>query len=389
MANPHKAHFLLDPSVTYLNFGSFGACVKPVFEQYRKFQLELETEPAQFFFKLGPAYLKQSREALGQYINCDGDDLVYTPNPSYGVNIVAKSFPLERGDEVLTTDLEYGACERTWNYYCRKAGAVLKRMPLPFPLQSPAQITEALMSGVTERTKLVFVSHLTSTTALVLPVKEIADRCRKLGIPVFIDGAHAAGHITCDLKDLDPDMYTGACHKWMLTPKGSAFLYVKKQWQNKMDPLVVSWGYESASPSHSQFLDYHEGQGTRDYSAFLTIPAAIGFMEEHDWRSVSKACKKLVRDNAQKIADALGATLLFPATEEFIGQMLSVPVNTPAPERLQKELFDKYRIELPVMRHGIRVLLRYSVNAFNDQSDLDRLYDALLEIRKKTDLLPG
>ena len=253
-----KQHFLLRPDITFLNFGSFGACVKPVFERYQQFQRELEEDPVQFITVTGPRYLQEAREALGTYIGCGADDTVFVTNPSYAVNAVAKSFSLQPGDEVLTTDLEYGACDRTWDYYCKKAGARYVRQPIPLPLQSREQFLDAFFSGLSPRTKLIFISHLTSSTALRLPVELVCERARQEGIPVFIDGAHAPGHVPLDLAALDPDYYTGACHKWMMTPKGSSFLYAKKDKQNGIDPLIVSWGYQALFPSSSQFLDYHQ-----------------------------------------------------------------------------------------------------------------------------------
>jgi len=190
-----------------------------------------------------------------------------------------------------------------------------------------------------------------------------------------------------DLTRFRPDIYVGACHKWMMTPKGSAFLYVRKELQPYFDPLLISWGYGGETASGSRFLDYHQGQGTRDFSAFLTIPAAIRFMEDHQWTAVTAACRSLVRENAGRFADLLGATLLCPVGGTFLGQMLSIPINTPDPEKLKRRLFDDYRIEIAVNKQERRTLLRYSVNGFNGEEDLDRLYSALQEIAAENHLL--
>ena len=376
---PLSSHFLLRPDITYLNFGSYGACVRPVFENYQQWQKELEMEPCEFMNVTGPEYLKQSRSALADYIHCDADDLVYVTNPSYAANIVAKSFPLKPGDEVLSTNLEYGACDRTWNYYCKKAGARFVRYPAAFPLVSKEQFVQDFTSEINERTRLIFISQITSVTGLILPVAEICAIARQRGTLVFIDGAHVPGHIPLDISQLQPDMYTGACHKWMLTPKGSSFLYVRKALQSLIDPLVVSWGYDSEFPSDSQFLDYHELQGTRDFSAFLTVLEAIRFMKEHDWESVAADCRELVRGNAMRFCDLVGSKPITPVTEDFIGQMFSIPIKTKEPRLFQKLLFERYRIEVPVMVQNGNAYLRYSVNAFNSQEDLDKLFDALQE----------
>lgn len=372
-----KSHFLLDPEITFLNFGSFGACPKPIFENYQHFQLELEREPVQFIVKKGPEYLHQSREALGNYIGCAADNLVYVPNPTYAVNIVAKNLKLREGDEILTTDLEYGAMDRTWNYYCRQSGAKYVRQPIQLPLVSKEQFLEDFWKGYSAKTKAIFISHITSSTGLIFPVKELCAEAKKRGLLTIVDGAHVPGHIPLNLAELEADIYTGACHKWMMTPKGSSFLYVKPEFQSWMDPLVISWGYESAMPSHSQFLDYHEFNGTRDFSAYLTIPAAIDFLAENNWWNVAAECRKLAQKNYQRFCELAGSKPLAPVTDEFIGQMCSIPIKTNDPVKLKQELFEKHRIEIPVMPHGSQAYLRYSIQAFNSQEDLDLLYDVM------------
>jgi isopenicillin-N epimerase len=382
-----KSQFLLRPDISFLNFGSFGACPKPIYEDYQKWQLELETEPVQFIAVNGPEYLKKSREALAQYINCNADDLVYVTNPSYAINIIAKSLKLEAGDEVLSTNLEYGALDRTWNYYCKRAGAKFVRQAIELPLVSKEKFIEDFFKGLTNRTKAIFISQITSTTALIFPVKEICEIAKAKGLLTIVDGAHVPGHIPLDLTQIEADVYTGACHKWMCTPKGCSFLYVKKEFQPLFDPLVVSWGYESMYPSHSQFLDYHQMQGTRDFSAFLTVPKAIAFLKEHNWTAVAAACRQLAHSNYQRFCDLLGSKPLSPVTDEFLGQMCSVPIKTSQAEKLQRLLFEKYQIEIPLMKQDDRVFIRYSIQAFNTQQDLDNLYAALKEIKAGTDLI--
>jgi len=385
--NSIKSQFLLDPNVTYLAFGSYGSCPKPIFDDYQKWQLELEREPAQFITVNGPTYLKGSREALAQYINCSADDLVYTTNPSYAINIIAKSFKLNAGDEILTTNFEYGALDRTWNYYCKKAGAKYVRQPIELPIVSKEKFIEQFFSGLTNKTKAIFISQITSTTALIFPVKEICEIAKAKGLMTIVDGAHVPGHIHLDLAELKADVYTGACHKWMMTPKGCSFLYVKKEFQNLFDPLVISWGYESAYPSNSQFLDYHQMQGTRDFSAFLTVPKAIEFLKENNWIKVAADCRELARKNLLRFCDLLGTKPLCPVTDDFLGQMCSIPIKTSQPEKLQRLLFEKYKIEIPVMKHEHYVFIRYSIQGYNTQEDLDILYNALKEIIDGKDLI--
>jgi len=379
--------FLLDPAISYLNFGAFGACPRPIFDDYQRWQRELEWEPTQFMNVNGPRYLEQSRQALAAYINCDPNDIVYTTNPSYAMNIIAKSFPLQPGDEILSTDLEYGACDRTWKYYCEKKGAVYIRRPVRLPVTSKEELIADFLGGITPRTKAIFFSHITSTTALVLPAFELCAAARRRGLITIVDGAHIPGHLPLDLGDLPADIYTGACHKWMMTPKGSSFLYVRRELQQLFDPLVIHWGFNSVNPSHSRFLDYHQTQGTRDYAAFLTIPRAIEFMQENQWPDVAAACRRLVRDNALRFCALLGAEPICPITEEFVGQMFAIQIQTTDADLLKRYLFETFRVEVAVNRHEDRTLLRYSINAFNGPNDLDRLFAALQQTAEQTSLL--
>jgi isopenicillin-N epimerase len=203
----------------------------------------------------------------------------------------------------------------------------------------------------------------------------------------IVDGAHVPGHIALNLAEIKADIYTGACHKWMCTPKGCSFLYVKKEFQDMFDPLVISWGYESEHPSNSQFLDYHQTQGTRDFSAFLTVPKAIQFLTENNWPQVAAGCRAIAHSNYARFCDLLGTEPLCPITDEFLGQMCSTIINTSEPDKIQRILFKKYKIEIPVMQKDDTVFIRYSIQAYNSQQDLDKLYNALSEIISQTDLI--
>ena len=376
--------FLLRKDITFLNFGSFGATPVPIFDAYQKWQRVLEAEPVQYIVFDGPGYLQTSREALAKYIGvADKDDLVFVTNPSFAVNMVVKNFPLQPGDQILTTDIEYGACDRTWEYYCAQKGAEYIKQKITLPITSKEKFIEEFFAGITPKTKAVFISHITSATALKLPVEEICAIAKQKGLITFVDGAHGPAQTSVDLANLAADFYTGACHKWMMAPKGCSFLYAHKSVQPICDPLVVSWGYKALKPSHSKFLDYHQMIGTRDFSAFLTIPDCISFMETYNWKEVSKKCHELVLSNAQRFFDLLGATPISPLTSEWIGQMISIPIKTSEPELLQRTLFTEYQIEVPIMRQGSDVYLRYSINGFNSQSDMNRLYQVVAELQQQ------
>lgn len=383
-----QEQFLLDPKITFLNFGSFGATPKPVFEKYQAWQRVLEAEPVQFIAFDGPNYLAKSREVLAKYLHCsDKDDLVFVTNPSFAVNIVAKNFPLEKGDEILATNIEYGACDRTWEYYCNKAGAKYVRQAISLPITTKEKFIEDFFKGVTPKTKAIFISHITSATALIFPVKEICAIAKQKGLITFVDGAHGPAQVEVNLDELQADFYTGACHKWMMAPKGCSFLYAKKSVQAICDPLVVSWGYKAFKPSHSSFLDYHQMIGTRDFSAFLCVEDCIAFMEQNDWKNVAKACHELVLKNAPRFYELAVSAPISPLTSEWIGQMVSIPIKTTEPEQLQRTLFTQYKIEIPIMRQDADVYMRYSINAFNTEAQLDTLYNALVEIKKEGKLL--
>lgn len=383
-----QTQFLLNPAITHLNHGSFGACPKLIFDDYQQWQLALEKKTVEFFVRQSPELLKTSREALAQFIGCpDADDVVYTMNSSYAMNIIAKSFPLEKGDEILATDLEYGAMDKTWNYYCNKAGAKYVQQKITLPVFSKEQIMDEFFKGSTPKTKAIFISHITSATALILPIKEICAKAKELGLITLVDGAHVPGQLPLDLSTLQADIYTGACHKWMLTPKGSSFLYVKRALQHWFDPLVISWGFDSAYPSASTFIDYHQLQGTRDFSAFLTIPKALEFRKQFDWESVSAQARAISQRNYKRFAEAANGEMLCPVADDFLAQMCSIKINCPDFAKLGTVLYNRYQIEIPVFEHHAEIYIRYSFQGYNTQHELDKLFDALREIGNTTNLL--
>jgi isopenicillin-N epimerase len=387
MSNSLKDQFLLNPEITFLNHGSFGTCPKPVFDAYQKFQFELESEPIQFITKTGLAYLKTSRESLANYIHCDPLDIVYTTNPSTALNTVIRSLDLQPDDEILTTDQEYGAMDMTWRYYCKKSEAKYIRQHIPLPLTSKEDFLTAFWSGLTPKTKVIFISAITSPTALIFPVEEICKKARDLGLMTIIDGAHAPAHISLNIRELNPDVYTGACHKWMLAPKGSSFLYVKRELQSKIDPLVISWGYDAEVPSGSVFQDYHSYQGTRDFSAFLVTPHALKFLEENNWEEEKKKCRDLLKHYYPIVAKQLESHAIAPLSDVFLGQICSIPIQTKNPIELKEMLYEKYKIEIPVIQFENTVYLRISFQAYNGEPEIETLINALVDIQKKTSLL--
>jgi isopenicillin-N epimerase len=372
-----KTYFLLDPDVVFLNHGSFGACPRPVMDVYQEWQRRLERQPVAFIARELSGLLQQARQVLGDYVNAAADDLVFVPNATFAINVIARSLPLEPGDEVLATDHEYGACDRIWRFICQKRGAHYVRQPLPLPVQTPEEIVEQVWQGVTPRTRVIFLSHITSATALCLPVAALCARARAAGILTVIDGAHAPGQMPLDLTALDADFYTGNCHKWLLSPKGAAFLYARPACQRLLEPLVVSWGWESERPGASPFLDHHQWWGTKDPAAYLSVPAAIQFQRDHNWPAVRAACHRLGQETLRRLSQLTGLPSLYPPTATFFRQMFTAPLPASDLETLQARLYQEYRVEVPILRWQERTLLRVSLQGYNTHRDADTLISAL------------
>jgi isopenicillin-N epimerase len=368
-----RSEFLFEPDVIYLNHGGYGACPRPVFDIYQGVQLELERQPSLFFSEKANALLKQARSRLSAYLHTYPRNLIFVTNATTGVNYVARSLELHPGDEVLTTDHEYGAMDRVWEFACRKAGAQYVRQSIPLPVTTAEEIVETLWRGVTPRTRVIFLSHVTSSTALILPVAAVCQRAREMDILTVIDGAHAPGQIPLDLDALGADFYTGNCHKWMCAPKGSAFLYVRPEHQSLIEPLVMSWEWAD----ESDFVRLNQWQGTRDIAPFLAVPAAIDFMEAHDWPTVQSRCHGLAADIRQRLVDWYGITPLSPDTPDWFAQMFTVLLPPGDPVRLNAELYQKYRIQLAVGNWHDRMQIRVSVQGYNTSADLDAMFDAL------------
>lgn len=372
-----KSQFLLRPDITFLNFGSFGATPKLIFEEYQRFQLELEREPVQFILNQGPNYLKESRKALADYIHADERNLIFVPNPTHAVNLIARNNLLNPGDEVLSTSLEYGACDRTWRLFTEQASAKYIQSEIRLPIQSKAAFLEDFWKGYSEKTKLIFISQITSVTGLILPVKEICEEAKKRGLITFVDGAHVPGHIPLDLNELQVDFYTGACHKWMMTPKGSSFIYVDPKWHEILKPLIVSWGYDADFPSDSTLFDYHQFNGTRDFSAYLTIPKALEFRKMYHWEDVIREARNRVQDWLPRLCTLVNSQPLAPIGDEFIGQLGSIPIQCDNPTELKERLYHEFNIEIPVMVQNDKVYLRFSLNGFNDEKDMYKLEEVI------------
>jgi isopenicillin-N epimerase len=353
-----KELFLLDPEVVYLNHGSFGACPRPVFEAYQRYQLELERRPMELLKRRYRELLDAARERVAAYVRADVDGLVFLPNATAGVNVVARSLRLRPGDEVLTTNREYGAVDIVWRYVCERAGAAyVQRTP------------DKLWEGVTERTRVISLSHIASPTGEILPVEDVCRRAREAGILTLVDGAHAPGHVPLDLTALGADAYAGNCHKWLCAPKGAGFLWVGPRLRDVLEPLIMSWDWEG----ETEFAARHGWQGTRDPAAFLAVPDAIDFQAEHDWETVRRRCHELATVAQHGVAEFAGVK---PPPGPFM-QMSSAQLPPCDPDEVQRRLLEDHAIEVPCREWEGYPLIRISCQAYNDEQDVERLFEAL------------
>ena len=377
--NPNlHSQFLLDPSVIFLNHGSFGATPRPVFEAYQRWQRELENQPVEFLGRRAPDLLQNSRKVLAKYLRTDCNNLAYIPNATMGINIIAHSLHLLPDDEVLATNHEYGAIDKTWTFLSKKNGYKYINQPVHTPVSSRETVVEDLWKAVTPNTRVICISQITSPTALIFPVQEICRKARQAGILTVIDGAHAPGQIPLSLDELGADFYTGNLHKWLCAPKGSAFLYARPELQPLVEPLPVSWGWQSDNPGPSLFVDYIERTGTRDLSAYLAVPDAIQFLQNNDWENVRLRCHLLASEASRRIQSLTGLPSLSPDSSEWYSQMISIPLPAEVDvNQLQVELREKYQIEIPILNWNGMKLIRLSVQGYNTEKDIDALISAL------------
>jgi isopenicillin-N epimerase len=347
-----KELFLLDPDIRFLNHGSFGACPRPVFEEYQRLQRELERQPVEFLAleRRFAELLDAARLRLAQYVGADPGNLAFAPNASTAVNAVARSLSLSEHDEILIGDAEYGGLQLMWEYVAGRTGATVVRRAFGDLEPGP-------------RTRVLFCSHVEWTSGRVNDVASVCAAAREAGVLAIVDGAHAPGQIGLDLESLGADVYAGNCHKWLCAPKGAGFLYVRPDVHELVDPLVVSWDWSLDAPFHVR----HRWQGTRDPSAYLAVPAAIDFQAEHDWPAVRRRCHELLTRLELPFE---------PLTDDFV-QMRGFRVDHPDPVALKQHLYDEHRIEVPVFETPFGWVLRVSVQAYNDADELDALASAV------------
>ena len=377
-----KDLFLLDPTIAFLNHGSFGATPRAVFEEYQRIQRQFELNPVEYHGRRYNELMREAREALGRYVGADPLDLVFVTNATVAMNIVARSLELGPGDVLLTTDHEYGACDRMWELLRRERGFAIDRVEIPVPVTTHDDIVDRITSRFSDHTKALFISHITSPTAVRFPVERICSEARSRGIITIIDGAHAVGQIPLDLGALGADFYTSNLHKWLCAPKGSAFLHARRELQPTLKPLIASWGVDPIVDYDSTFIAHHEYRGTREIAAPLSTAAAIAFQKEHDWEEVRHRCFEIVREARPLIAGRFGfepiIPLEVPDPENWYTQMSAflLPEGIDA-FAMKDRLYDEHRVEIPVFGWNGRSTIRLSVQGYNTWGDIERLVDAL------------
>lgn len=387
----YKSHWEIRPDTIYLNHGSFGPPPRCVQQERDRWQREMECQPMDFFVRqFEPAWLA-ARQRLAEFVGASPGNLIFVENATVGMNIVADSFPLAANDEVLLTNHEYGAVERIWKRACAKAEATLKTAMLPLPFHTAEETTAAILAAATTRTKLLVVSHITSPTAVTLPVNNICAEARRRGIAIAIDGPHAIAQLPLQIDALDCDFYAASCHKWLSAPFGSGFLYAGPRQQAHVRPPVLSWG---RLPPHAieSWSDEFLWSGTRNPAAFLAIPAAIDFLDKIGLDRARARMHWLARIAREKLVALTRRTPLVPDDPAWYASMAHVPLPPPtrasetpsAPQRsdavsnpLQRLLWQQFGIEVPVVSFGGERFIRVSCHLYNDVSQIDRLVAAL------------
>ena len=378
----------LDPRIAFLNHGSFGACPARVLERQSALRAEMEAEPVRFLSRELDDRLDAARAALAAFVGAEPPDLAFVTNATSGINAVVRSLPFAAGDELLTTDHCYGACKNALEYVAARWGARVVVATVPFPLRSPDEVVDAVMAKASPRTRLALLDHVTSPTGLVLPIERMIRELSARGVDVAVDGAHAPGMLPLDLSALGAAYYSANCHKWLCAPKGSAFLWVRRDRHGAVRPLTISHGATAVRPERSRFHLEFDWTGTSDPTAWLTVPEAIeamGAMLPGGWAELMAANRALALEARDLLCAAAGTPP--PCPDEMIGSLASVvlpdgaagPVAWRRPDPLQARLFDEWGIEVPVMTWPAapRRLIRISAQLYNSREQYARLAAAL------------
>jgi isopenicillin-N epimerase len=378
----------LDRGVIFLNHGSFGACPTEVLRHQAALRAEMEAEPVRFLSRELDDRLDAARQALAAFVGADPDDLAFVTNATSGVNAVLRSLVLSPGDELLTTDHAYNACRNALDFAAGRAGARVVVAKIPFPVASPAEIVDAVMARITPRTRLALLDHITSPTALLLPIERLIAELAGRGVEVVVDGAHAPGMVSLDLRTLGATYYSGNCHKWLCAPKGAAFLAVRRDRQLDVRPVTISHGASATRPGRSRFRLEFDWTGTSDPTAWLTVPKAIdylGSLVPGGWPALMARNHQLALEARRQLCATVGSPP--PCPDEMVGSLASIilpdgpttEIGWRRPDPLQRRLFEGWGIEVPVMSWPAapRRLVRISAQLYNSHEHYARLAEAL------------
>lgn len=381
----------LDPDLTFLNHGSYGAVPRAALECQAQIRARMERDPVRFFKVDLERLMDEARERIGRFCNCRPDDLAPMPNATVALCTVIWNSRLGPGDEVLITDHEYMSIVNELERYAQFTGVKVVKAKVPFPIQSPQQVHDAVLAAATPRTRLAIIAHITSATSLIFPIKRITQDLLARGIDVCVDGAHTPGQVPCDVRGLAPTYFVGSFHKWLSAPKGSGFLYVRPDKQPGFRPWALSSRAHKVRPERALFLRDFDYVGTNDYSAFLSVPAAIDAidaMAPGGWPEVMRRNHELALEAREIVSRRLNIPLAAPA--EMIGSMATIPLPEPAPELLdratlyddplQDELVNHHRIVVPIWRLSAdnRRVVRVSAQLYNTPAQYELLADALV-----------
>lgn len=381
--NHTAKHWMLDPDVTFLNHGSFGACPIAVLRVQEEFRNRLERQPLRFLGREFEGLLDQARDGLAEFVGASSEELVFVPNATTGVNAVLRSLTFSPTDELLTTSQEYNACRNALDFVAARSGAKVVVADIPFPISSPAQVVEAVLSKVTERTRLALIDHVVSQTGLVFPIAQIVQALSNLGIDTLIDGAHAPGMVDLNLTELGATYYASTCHKWICAPKGAAFLYVKKEKQAEIRPLTISHGANSPRHDRSKFHLEFDWMGTDDPTAYLTVPSAISYMGAllpEGWDEIRAKNREKAISARKRLCEMLNVAP--PCPEEMIGALATVPLPDGSYTELQDALLEKFNIEVPIVPfpQAPQRLVRISAQLYNTPKQYEYLGNSLLTL---------
>ncbi len=373
-----RRHFLLDPSITFLNHGSFGAVPAVVFEAQERWRRAIEARPIELLGRRIRELLAPSKAALARVVGCPAEELGFVTNATEGINAVLASLRFERGDELLTTSHVYNAIRQAMRHTASRAGAVVRELELPLPCRGPEAVVETVLGAISAKTRLLVIDHVTSPTALVLPVAPIVEECRRRGIFVIVDGAHAPGMLALDLAALDADAYAANLHKWVFAPKGCGMLRVAARHRAMIHPCVVSHFYGQG------FAEEFDWQGTRDATPWISLADAVAFIESLGLDAVRRHNHAMATRAQRRLCERLEVEPLSPLDGSMLGSMVTVRLpevlrrRFEKPEHLAAHLYDEERIEIPVIDFAGRWHVRVSAQVHVRESDIERLEEVLV-----------